>query len=120
MGMRMKWMSGLVVLLAMVGMSGCKSAYVAATIRNESGATVSLVELDYPSASFGKDVLGNGAEYDYRFKILGNGPTKIQWTDAKGQARSVDGPELDEGQQGSLAIVLNAQGGATWSVRLHR
>jgi hypothetical protein len=96
---------------------GCKSAYVEADVRNATGAAVSLVEVDYPSASFGVETLGAGATYHYRFKILGDGPTKVMWTDAARKEHSVAGPTLREGQQGALTVTIQ-DGGAGWETAL--
>jgi hypothetical protein len=105
-------------LLSLVLLTGCKSKHVVAAVRNQTGATVTLVELDYPSASFGKESLASGTEYDYSFKILGSGATKVLWTDAAHQAHTVDGPELDEGQAGSLVVTLEPGGKAVWEKNL--
>ena len=106
--------------LAVLGLfliAGCKSPYVNATVRNDTGAPVTLIEVDYPSASFGRDALAAGAAYPYRFKIIGSGATKVSWTDAQRKQHSASGPELHEGQQGQLTITLNATG-AQWSEQL--
>ncbi len=103
--------------LALVGLTGCHSHYVEADVVNHSGAAVSLVEVDYPSASFGKESLANGAVYHYRFKILGDGPTKILWTDAQRKDHDVAGPSLQEGQEGSLTVTLTGDT-AQWSTKL--
>ena len=104
--------------LAFTGLTGCHSHYVEADIKNDSGATVSLVELDYPSASFGKESLPSGAVYHYRFKILGDGPTKILWTDTQHHDHSVPGPSLQEGQEGALTVIITAST-ALWNPQLH-
>lgn len=104
-------MSG--VLLA----AGCRSAYVEATVRNETGGPVRLVEVDYPSASFGKESLPAGAQFQYRFKVLGSGATKVTWTDADRKEHTVAGPALKEGDQGQLTIQLEPQT-ALWSPQL--
>jgi hypothetical protein len=104
--------------LALIACSGCASKYVQAAVRNQTGGAVTIVEVDYPSASFGKEALSNGAEYDYRFKILGSGSTKVLWTDSKQQQHEVAGPRLDEGQQGSMIVTLTSSG-ANWDVQLH-
>jgi len=103
-----------VVLLVLVG---CKSAYVEADVVNATGAPVSLVEVDYPSASFGVESLAAEATYHYRFKILGDGATKVMWTDASRKEHTVGGPVLREGQQGSLVVRLEA-GTAEWKTAL--
>jgi hypothetical protein len=98
-----------VVGLAGVGLlaaAGCHSAYIEATVKNASGAAVSLVEVDYPSASFGREALAAGTEYHYRFKVLGSGATKVLWTDAAHQEHSVSGPVLHEGDEGRLTVTL--------------
>jgi len=82
-------------------------------IHNGTGKAVTLVEVDYPTASFGVDTLAAGGTYHYRFKILGDGPTKIFWTDAAEQQHTVAGPELKEGQEGTLSATITP-GTATW------
>ena len=101
------------VAVSVVALSGCHSHYVSMDVRNETGKAVTLVEVDYPSASFGVDTLAAGGTYHYRFKILGDGPTKILWTDAAEQQHTVAGPALKEGQEGTLSATINA-GTATW------
>ena len=103
--------------LVLVAACGCASKYVQAAVRNQTGGAVTLVEVDYPSASFGKENLAAGAEYDYRFKILGSGPTKVLWTDVERKQHEVAGPKLDEGQQGTLIVTL-MQSGANWNIQL--
>lgn len=104
--------------LALVGLTGCHSHYVEADIKNDSGSPISLVEVDYPSASFGKESLASGAVYHYRFKILGDGPTKILWTDAQRQDHTASGPSLQEGQEGALTITITGST-ALWNTQLH-
>jgi hypothetical protein len=75
------------------------------------------VEVDYPSASFGVESLGAGAVYHYRFKILGDGATKVIWTDAARKEHTVSGPVLKEGQQGGLTVRIEG-GTAVWKTAL--
>jgi hypothetical protein len=104
-------------LALLCGLTGCHSAYIEADIKNASPTPITLVEFDYPSASFGTGTLPSGATYHYRFKILGTGPTKILWTDAARQDHTAPGPPLHEGQEGSLTVTLNGAA-ATWSTHL--
>ena len=97
--------------------AGCKSAYVSATVSNRSGAPVTLVEVDYPSASFGRESLADGGVFPYRFKVLGSGPTKLTWTDAAHHEHTSLGPALHEGQQGQLSISISGTG-ADWTSQL--
>jgi len=103
--------------LTLLALSGCASKYVQVAVRNQTGGSITLVEVDYPSASFGKETLGAGAEYDYRFKILGDGPTKVLWTDAERKQHEVAGPKLEEGQQGTLTVTLTPVT-AIWDAQL--
>lgn len=107
----------LVALAGLLSVAGCTSPYVNATVKNDTGAPVSLVEVDYPSASFGSDALADGAAYPYRFKVLGSGATKVSWTDAQRKQHTAAGPELHEGQQGQLTITLTPAG-AQWDAHL--
>jgi len=104
-------MAGLVML------AGCHSAFVEADVKNGTGTAVSLVEVDYPSASFGTESLAAGATYHYRFKILGSGATKVLWTDAAHHDHSVGGPVLNEGQEGSLVVTIVGEK-AVWETKL--
>ena len=52
-------------------------------------------------------MLAPGAVYHYRFKILGSGVVKVIWTDAAHADHSVNGPQLKEGDEGSLTVVVH-------------
>jgi hypothetical protein len=106
-----------IVLVALVGLSGCKSAFVDADVKNETGGVISPVEIDYPSASFGKETVAAGNDFHYRFKILGSGGTTVMWTDAGRQQHSVKGPNLHEGQEGRVVITIGPTT-ATWETSL--
>ncbi len=106
-----------ITALALAALTGCHSHYVSIDIRNATAATITLVEVDYPTASFGVDTLAAGATYHYRFKILGDGPTKILWTDAAQQQHTVTGPYLTEGQEGALTADITPTT-ATWQSNL--
>jgi hypothetical protein len=103
--------------VAVLALTGCHSHYVSIDVHNNSGQPITLVEVDYPTASFGVDTLAAGATYHYRFKILGDGPTKILWTDAAQQQHTVPGPSLNEGQEGTLTTTINPTT-ATWQSNL--
>jgi hypothetical protein len=105
---------GLILGLAFVwAATGCHSASIDATIVNATGQPVSLLQVDYPSASFGVQSLPPGGHFDYRFKVLGAGPIKLTYTDAAQHAHQAAGPALREGNDGALRIVL-APDGVHW------
>jgi hypothetical protein len=84
----------------------CHSYHIDTAIENRSGSPVQLLEVDYPSASFGVDSLAAGATFHYRFQVRGNGPLKLSYTSADRKQVQITGPALAERQQGQLEIVL--------------
>jgi hypothetical protein len=98
--------------------AGCRSPYVTATITNQSGSPVSLIEVDYPSASFGTGSLSPGEKYHYRFKVLGSGAVRIQFTDAAGKSHTASGPELKEKEEGILDINIGENAQVSWGLHL--
>jgi hypothetical protein len=113
-----KKLTFLSVILVFCFMAGCHSPYVAVTITNQTKGPLSLIEVDYPSASFGLGSLAPGTQYHYRFKVIGSGPVKIQFTDAAGKTHSASGPELKEKQEGPLAITIEENAQVSWRLRL--
>jgi len=75
-------------------------------IENRSGGAVQLLEVDYPSASFGADSLAAGADFHYRLQVQGSGPVSVQYTAGDGSQIKKTGPTLVERQEGRLEIVL--------------
>jgi hypothetical protein len=112
--MKKAFAAGSLLLLTLVIFTGCRSAYIAATITNQSAAPVTLLEVDYPSASFGVGALAPGAQFHYRFKIQGGGPIQLQFTDGSGKTHTASGPDLQEGQQGSLQINIDPSDRISW------
>jgi hypothetical protein len=93
-------------------LAGCRSYHIDTTIENRTGAPVQLLEVDYPSASFGDDRLDAGSVFHYRFQVRGSGPLAIQYTDPSGREIHIKGPTLVERQHGQLQIVLLPAGKA--------
>ena len=112
----MRWLVAVAGSVAMVGLAGCHSAFVEATVVNRTDKVIPLIEVDYPSASFGTENLAPGAQYHYRFKVLGEGEMKVIYTDFAQKEHTVKGPELREGAEGPLGIAIVA-GGVEWSAQ---
>ncbi len=93
-------------LLPALALTACHSAFVNATIQNRSSQPIHLIEVDYPSASFGTQSLAPGGDFHYRFKVLGEGRMKLIYTDAAHQEKKFEGPELKEGAEGALTITI--------------
>ena len=95
------------ILLPVCGLAaGCHSYHVDTTVENRTGAAIQLLEVDYPSASFGVGSLAAGAAFHYRIQLRSSGPVKVQYTAGDGHPAQIEGPVLAEGQQGQLQIVL--------------
>jgi hypothetical protein len=106
-------MPKLAVLSCLIATAGCHSPYVAATVSNRTAQSIELLEVDYPSASFGTQNLAPGADFHYRFKVLGSGNMKLLYTDSTHHDHKADGPFLKEGAEGPLVITITPTG-ITW------
>jgi len=105
-------------LLAVFCISACRSAYVETTLENNGSAPMRLIEVDYPSASFGMQSLNAHGTFHYRFKVQGSGPITMTWTDATGKSHTAAGPILKEGQQGTLRITVDPSANVSWEQNL--
>lgn len=93
-----------------LALSGCHSAYITATVSNHTPNPISVVQVEYPSASFGTQSIAPGGDFHYRFKVLGSGALKITWTDTAEHEQKATGPTLTEGTEGALAITVASDG----------
>jgi hypothetical protein len=116
------WFFAAVALPALISMAGCHSYHIETTVENRTGAPIQLLEVDYPSASFGADSLAANAVFHYRIQLRGSGPLKVLYTANDGspvqRQIQIDGPVLAERQEGSLQIVLLAAGKAEFHPEL--
>ena len=101
------------VLLPVLMLAGCRSPFVEATVSNRTSHVLELIEVDYPSASFGTQGLASGADFHYRFKVLGEGKLKLTYTDAGHREQKSEGPLLKEGAEGPIHITIGPEG-ASW------
>jgi hypothetical protein len=106
--------------LALTGLIACRSAFVETTLRNDGDVPLRLVEVDYPSATFGIQTLNAHSAYHYRFKVQGSGAVTLSYTGFDGKTHSATGPILDEGQHGDLTITVDQAGKINWSETLIR
>jgi hypothetical protein len=110
--------SSALLLAAATTLAACHSYHVDATVENRTGGPVQLLEVDYPSASFGADKLAPGEVYHYRIQLRGSGPLKVQFTPADGHQANINGPTVAERQEGTLQIVLLPGGKADFQPHL--
>ena len=106
------------VLILCLTLAGCRSAYVETTVSNHAPIPITLIEVDYPSASFGADSLAAGATMHYRIQVQGSGPLKVQYTAADNKQTQIQGPDLTQGQEGKLEIALEPAGKAEFEPKL--
>jgi hypothetical protein len=109
----MRSIPALALFATLIASTGCHSPYVATTVSNRTSQPIELLEVDYPSASFGTQNLAPGADFHYRFKVLGSGSMKLLYTDSTHHDHKSDGPFLKEGAEGPLAIAITDTG-VTW------
>jgi hypothetical protein len=102
---------------SLLAIAGCHSPFVEATVSNRTEKPLQLIEVDYPSASFGTQSLAPGQDYHYRFQVLGEGKMKLTYTDAANKEHKSDGPDLKEGNEGSMTILI-ASDGIHWNTHL--
>jgi hypothetical protein len=107
-----------ILAAALLMVAGCHSYHIETTVENRTGAAIQLLEVDYPSASFGADSLAAGAAFHYRIQLRGSGPLKVQYTGGNGHQAQINGPTLAERQEGSLEIVLLPGGNAEFHPEL--
>lgn len=92
--------------------AGCHSYHIEASVENRTGGTITLLEVDYPTASFGVDTLAPDGVVHHRIQTRDSGPINVQYTAAHGRQVQVKGPTLYEKQEGSIQIVLLPDGKA--------
>jgi hypothetical protein len=109
----MRSIHALAVCTILLAATGCRSPYIEATVSNHTAQPIELLEVDYPSASFGTQNLAPGADFHYRFKVLGEGATKFLYTDNAHHDHKSDGPTLKEGAEGRLAVIVTPSD-VTW------
>jgi hypothetical protein len=107
-----------IALVSLLSLTGCHSYHIETTVENRTGGPIQLLEVDYPSASFGANSLESGAIFHYRIQLRGSGPLKVQYTAGEGKQAQIDGPEVAERQEGQLQIVLLPGGKAEFHPQL--
>jgi hypothetical protein len=106
------------LLLPVAAATGCRAHLVRVSVVNKTGAAANLVEVDYPSASFGIDILPAGAVYRCRLQLLDSGPLSVQFTGADRHQHKIAGPTVEQPEEGSLEIDLLPGGKAEFHPRL--
>lgn len=85
---------------------------------NHESGPVTLVEVDYPGGTFGVQSIAAGSSFRYRFHVLATSAMNIAFTDAGHHNHTVAGPELEQGQRGTLTISIEPDGTIRWESKL--
>jgi hypothetical protein len=104
--------------LALALPAGCRSPWIRCTIVNEQSTPVTLVQVSYPGGTFGVQSIAAGASFHYRFRDLSDGGASIDFTDASHHDHTGKGPELKEGEEGTLQIAIEANNQVRWTPAL--
>ncbi len=106
--MKLRWgrLTALLLFPLAVWAVGCHSYHVETTVENRTGGVIQLLEVEYPSASFGANRLAAGEFLPYRIQLRGSGPVKVHFTAGDGRQMQIEGPTVAERQEGKLDIVL--------------
>lgn len=105
-------------MASLVLLVGCRAKLVEVRVVNSGTTELHNIEVDYPSASFGTSNLAPGATYVYRIQLQDAGRMKVEFYDSKEQPHSGKGPYVQEGQQGTLTLTLDASGKNQWTPHL--
>lgn len=116
--MRLRFAIFTLLVPALLVASGCHSYQVETTVENRTGQTIQLLEVEYPSATFGANSMVAGETLHYRIQLRDSGPLKVRYTGVNGQAAQVQGPVVAERQEGRLQIVLLPGGRAEFHPEL--
>jgi hypothetical protein len=114
----LRFLLAILVFLGFLALAGCHSYHVDTTVENRTGKPVKLLEVDYPSASFGTGQLDSGAIFSYQMQFRNSGPLKVLYTADDGRQVSIDGPHVAEKQEGRMQIVLLPDGKAEFHPEL--
>jgi hypothetical protein len=83
------------------------------TVRNQ-GPDIHQLEVDYPNASFGRDVVASGESFNYTPKLIGSGPVKVTFNDSAGKSHTATGPTVQEGMRKNLVISIGEDEGVVF------
>jgi len=103
------------VSAALLALSACHSYHVDATVTNRTGQRIQLLEVTYPSASFGANSMEPGEVIHAPIQFRNEGKAHVHYIGPAGAAIEIDGPEFHENQEGSLEIILLPAGQAQFN-----
>lgn len=95
--------------------AGCHSPWIRCTIVNDQTSPVTLVQVSYPGGTFGIQTIAPGGSFHYRFRDLGDDQASVDFTDAAHHDHTLKGPQLKDGQEGTLRIEIEPNNRVQWT-----
>jgi hypothetical protein len=102
----MKSLRLIVTIIFALWLSGCRAHVVKICLTNNSAQPIKTIIVDYPNATFGKDMLSPDETYFSLIKPVDQGPIKVRFTDAQGTNHDYQSISLQQGDDGSVNIKL--------------
>lgn len=101
------------VLVFLMAMAGCRAHVVKISLTNTSTEPIHTIIVDYPTATFGKDMLASRETYFSLVKPVDKGPITVRFTDAQGGSHTYKSVSLEPGDDGWVNIKLTQTSGET-------
>ncbi len=98
--------SAALILILLLGATGCRSHVIKVNVTNTSSQAISNIVVDYPGATFGISSLTPGKTFLYAIKPYETGMIRIQFTNAAGAIHTYTGTKVKKGDQGTIDVVL--------------
>lgn len=109
--------AGILVLLATIAISACRSHGFDVTIQNNASTPIRNVELDYPGAAFGTPIIAPGKSYWYHIKPTGDGDVSLSFELETGKTFRDRGPVVHAGESGHLVLIVEQDDRQQWRMR---
>jgi hypothetical protein len=88
------------------------SRVIVVSLTNTSAQPLTEVMVDYPEATFGRNLLKPGDTYQYRIKATDSGPLKIAFTNAAGKSKNFSLATLHKNDEGTIEIKFTQEAAA--------
>jgi hypothetical protein len=85
------------------------SRVIVVSLTNTSAQPITQIMVDYPEATFGRNLLKPGNSYQYRIKATDAGPLKVAFTNAAGKSKNFSLATLHKNDEGAIAINLTQE-----------
>ncbi len=99
------------MMLLLLGVAGCAPSHVIKiSLVNTSTDPITNIVVDYPNATFGRASLVPDKPFDYSIKATGDGPIKVEFTNAAGTITRYQGLSIHKDETASIELKFTQQG----------